>query len=686
MKTSQKLLAVLLALSLMLSVALPAFAADILAPKNVKAEIALNGTIVVTWDMPSDRERSAVASARVEYSTDQTTWKTAATVTDTYAHTARITSFEDGGNPLPGTTYYISVRYVSKLGVAGSRSNVVSIQTAGTAPTQPTTQAAPGTPATPTTPSTPTPTTPATTTPATQPAATPAAPGTSGGATVVSTGSATSNGIPAVTNIKAACNTVGSTKVTMTWGKLSDSDLNKVSGLYIDVSTDQKNWKTGTQVTKGYYETTVDTIDGDALKPGTTYYFRLYYYYQTSKFDARTGKNIREFGPETIISFKVDDQVSGVLARWNTLKKIAADGTYKFTEKSAKYDKHTLVKGTKVVYTCPYYTVTIKVTAANAKKANYTATIKCKSGYENYFYFDEGKTTEKGSIVYADYYNKGAQKYTVSVYANTENVYELYGYSRYSEYSDEMDKVKKLNVDCPLYFVLSQKLTLNPGLMEITKNSINFGAPYGFSLSDRTGYGTIISYRVSGAEKWTKKKFPAEKSNGFMVIKKLKASTLYEFKLQAYETEKHPLTGKNVALTEDYAKTYKFYTGFSTAPEIQSVKINDVKTGVSHTSGYWDYAGHYHEGRDDPFTTFNVTVTLKNRPKSLVALKCLNAFSGGVTKGKGDTFTVRVMLAGNRKGESVSLSFVGLSNAVKYDGETYYLGESTAATKTVTLK
>ena len=498
-------------------------------------------------------------------------------------------------------------------------------------------------------------------------------------AAAVSTASAAADAIPAVTNVKAACNTVGSTEVTLTWGKLSDADLDKVSGLYIDVSTDQKTWKYGTQVYKGYYETTVDSADGETLKSGTTYYFRLYYYYQTSKFDAKTGKNIREFGPETIISFKVDDQTTGVLTRWNTLKTIAADDTYKFTEKSSKYDRQTLVKGTKIIWTCPYYTVTFKVTSANTKKANYTATIKCAKGYEDYFFFDEGETTEKGSIVYADYYYKGAQDFKVNVYANTENVYELYGYSRYSEYSDEIAKVNKLNVKCPVYFVLSQKLTHDFGLASATQNSINLGRVYAYNYT-----GVNVFYRVSGTEKWTKKAFKNEAMNP--TIKKLKAGTQYEIKLQAYKTEKNPLTGKKITLTEDYAKTYKIYTGFSTAPQIQSIKVTDVKTGVSHSDGYWDYAGHYHEGHDDPFTTFNVTVTLKSRPKSMVALKCLNAFSGGVTKGKGNTFTIRIMLAGNQKGATKKLSFVGISNALKQGSETIYLGESVAATRTVTLK
>ena len=139
MKTSKKVLSILMALLMLASVmVIPTAAADVAEPKNVKASLAANGTITVTWDMIADRDRSAIGSIRVEWSTDQSTWKTAYTSTDTYSHSARITSFVDGGAPQPGTTYYFSVLFVSKTGTAGARSNVASVTTAGSAPTQPT--------------------------------------------------------------------------------------------------------------------------------------------------------------------------------------------------------------------------------------------------------------------------------------------------------------------------------------------------------------------------------------------------------------------------------------------------------------------------------------------------------------------------------------------------------------------
>ena len=484
-----------------------------------------------------------------------------------------------------------------------------------------------------------------------------------------------------MTNVKVQCKTVGSTKVTLTWGKLSGSDLDKVSGLYIEVSPDQKNWKSGASIAKGYYETTIDTVDGEALKSGTTYYFRLYYYYQTSKFDPKTGKNIREFGPETIVSYKVDDQLSGVLARWKKLKKIAVGDTYKFTEKSTKYDRQTLVKGTKVVYTCPYYTVAFVVTAANAKKANYTAAIKCAKGYEGYFSFDDGETTVKDSVSLKAY-NKGAQITYQYVYPNTDYFETLYrlGKITEAEYNKYIGTINKLEAKCPMYYVINQKLTHDfTGFPSVTQNSINLGRLYAYNYT-----GVNVFYRASGAEKWTKKSYKNGTSN--VTLKKLKAGTLYEIKLQAYETVKHPLTGKIINLTEDYAKIYKLYTGSSKAPEIKSVKVTSVKTQSNYIDGHYNgnvwVAGHY-----DNYTQVKMTVTLKNRPKAMKALKLANdCWSGGVSKGKDNVFTFSVVFIGNQKGTTMNMSFVGVSNILKVDGENLYLGESKAATKKVTLK
>ena len=144
MKTIRRsTLALLLAVLMLLSAGTPAtvIAAGTPTAKNFKIDLSLGGEFVATWDMLTDSERSGATGWRVQYSTDQTTWKTATSGTDTYAHTARFSSFEEGA-PEAGKTYYFCVQYFGSLGIPGSKSNYASLTLPGAEVTEPVTEPA----------------------------------------------------------------------------------------------------------------------------------------------------------------------------------------------------------------------------------------------------------------------------------------------------------------------------------------------------------------------------------------------------------------------------------------------------------------------------------------------------------------------------------------------------------------
>ena len=78
MKT-RKLLALALALLLALSVLPVAFAAALPTPQNVKI-YADDGYIQLNWDKPSDMDMMPVKSGQVLYSTDQSNWQVAKSI------------------------------------------------------------------------------------------------------------------------------------------------------------------------------------------------------------------------------------------------------------------------------------------------------------------------------------------------------------------------------------------------------------------------------------------------------------------------------------------------------------------------------------------------------------------------------------------------------------------------------
>ncbi len=123
MKTTTKLLALLLAFILLLCSAPLSFAAALPTPQNVKI-YADDGYIQLNWDKPSDMDMMPVKSGQVLYSTDQSNWQVAKSI----SKGAALASFEapEEGAFSSGSTYYFCVQWLDWNGNTGNRSNIVS--------------------------------------------------------------------------------------------------------------------------------------------------------------------------------------------------------------------------------------------------------------------------------------------------------------------------------------------------------------------------------------------------------------------------------------------------------------------------------------------------------------------------------------------------------------------------------
>lgn len=348
----------------------------------------------------------------------------------------------------------------------------------------------------------------------------------------------------------------------------------------------------------------------------------------------------------------------------------------------------TFKKGLKCVYKTACFTLTMTVISVTKEEYNLESRLVCEKGYEDLFYIPYSDDEAGFYRVDTSNYPSGTGlTYDYQTVMMDRNSLKAFVDSGVITESDLRDYDYEYHNNYRFYFVCPEKVKLDLSFVKVTKNSIDLGQPYGMGIATNadTTRGTIVSYRESGAKKWTKKTFKYNGKN--MVLKKLKAGTEYELKLSFFEKKLDSASGKYVTGTGDYTEVYKLSTGMATAPEIKSVKITGVKTQKSKKSGHYDAWGTWYPGYDDAYTQVKMTVTLKERPKTMKALKCLNGdWSGGVVKGKGNKFTFTMVMTGDYKNKKVKLSFVGISNILKQDGEVYYLGESKAATKSVTLK
>ena len=130
MKTNKVLAFILAVLMLLSAVPFAVYAEDVPAVTNLRINKDENGVcdgaFELLWTMLDDMSRMKVSGAKVMYSTDQTNWKLAYETSDRYASNAYIKSFEDGGQPASGTTYYFYACYIGKNGTDGPKSSVVS--------------------------------------------------------------------------------------------------------------------------------------------------------------------------------------------------------------------------------------------------------------------------------------------------------------------------------------------------------------------------------------------------------------------------------------------------------------------------------------------------------------------------------------------------------------------------------
>ena len=132
MKHSKRtsVLALLLAALLLFSVAAPAAAADIPTPTGFKAELSSldNNYIACSWDRTNASWQS-FSGYVIQYSTDKTTWMIAKADYNREAYYTSFNTFEEGSNPVKGTTYYFRMMYISYDRKSyGEPSNIVSLK------------------------------------------------------------------------------------------------------------------------------------------------------------------------------------------------------------------------------------------------------------------------------------------------------------------------------------------------------------------------------------------------------------------------------------------------------------------------------------------------------------------------------------------------------------------------------
>ena len=142
---------------------------------------------------------------------------------------------------------------------------------------------------------------------------------------------------------------------------------------------------------------------------------------------------------------------------------------------------------------------------------------------------------------------------------------------------------------------------------------------------------TKINVYLKSGKKW-KKKFTAEAgSKTPKKIKKLKAKTKYQVKV---EIEKTVAGGKSVKTS----KTYKVKTGPKTKPAIQYATVNRVWNEKKWVPGHFNASGRWEKGYYSNNKYYSMTITLK---KSLKGCKGI-VVNGQKVKGTGTSFTFTV--------------------------------------------
>ena len=480
--------------------------------------------------------------------------------------------------------------------------------------------------------------------------------------------------------------------ITLRRGYVGFPEDKNVGQYEILYSADQTNWMVAGYMSRDRDSRLIsirEPVEGQFVA-GTTYYFAV----RAVAFETMGG----EKGPMSpVASIKYTNSAGEKRAEWEA---VMAGYNTPTKETGTKYDKVKLVKGEKVTWDNGLYTLTVQVTAVNAKKATLSVTMKNKTGatfecfYINWKGLHAGLSADvhegtKTFDVDLTKMSDGANYFQFSVTGYGNPVAQYSSVAKGNEYNDYADKLIYLGRKHTLYFQKAPNATnlsfYRDGL-KLSNKAITFGTAYKSSSKAVKSGGSIVYYKAAGDKKWSKKSFAAGKT---LTLSKLKANTEYSIRTINFVKSVSAADGKMLVTSKSgYSNTVKLRTGLATAPEIKSIKVSSKVVTIHHDAELW-YNGAkwvYKEAYDSKQTNFTATVTLKSIPKGMKALQCSGLGAIGTqivdVKKKSATFTFTGTAAASAKGKAINLTFLSYTNKVD---NSWYAGTSPSVKKSVTL-
>lgn len=214
--------------------------------------------------------------------------------------------------------------------------------------------------------------------------------------------------------------------------------------------------------------------------------------------------------------------------------------------------------------------------------------------------------------------------------------------------------------------------------LKVGYNSVKFTLPFG---DGKGTYGSKIQIQRYKSGKWTTVKTVKDGTKS-TTLTGLSSNTSYKYRLVGYI----PASDGKKAISGAPSKTLSFKTGYSSKPQVKSIKCYDAKQKyvkkVYHP-GYWDTSGRWQKGYYTGgfyVTDFKVKVTLKKKLTGQKGLMIYNELlDSKKVSGTGTTFTTTMSVHGKMKGKTISLNLQGYRSGS-------YLGYSKYTTKKVKIK
>ncbi len=226
--------------------------------------------------------------------------------------------------------------------------------------------------------------------------------------------------------------------------------------------------------------------------------------------------------------------------------------------------------------------------------------------------------------------------------------------------------------------------------VDIRNNSIYYDASFkcAFDYSKAPGVGTVNtvkvttnslqfvpsilmdgSYTVSYKKKSDKKWKTINLSNNGTTVKKLKASSTYQYKWSttvkcSYTDDSGASVSYTLSSPESKVKNVK--TGLKTKPSVKSISTSGANHSKKWVKSQWLGNKLVHRGYWSDTTTFNLNVKLNKKVKGAKGyLVEVNGAAPIYVKGNKTSFTVKTSVKNNQIGKAVKVKVSTYSNADK---------------------